>query len=83
MCVCVVSVIVKHPVLPPCVVDGRSRNPLYYYYYYLKPEPALIGCDYEQSDLFEVFFVAAFFSPRAHTESALPKTNAVKKYGGF
>ena len=20
--------------LPPCVVDGRSRNPLYYYYYY-------------------------------------------------
>ena len=35
MCVCmsVVSVIVKRPVLPPCVVDGRSRNPLYYYYY--------------------------------------------------
>ena len=31
---CVVSVIVKCPVLPPCVVDGRSRNPLYYYYYY-------------------------------------------------
>ena len=26
----VVSVIVKRPVLPPCVVDGRSRNPLYY-----------------------------------------------------
>ena len=21
-------------VLPPSVVDGRSRNPLYYYYYY-------------------------------------------------
>ena len=20
--------------LPPCVVDGRSRNPLYYYYIY-------------------------------------------------
>ena len=34
MCVCVVSVIVKRPVLPPSVVDGRSRNPLYYYYYY-------------------------------------------------
>ena len=41
VCVClsqsvsVVSVIVKRPVLPPCVVDGRSRlNPLYYYYYY-------------------------------------------------
>ena len=35
MCVCVcVSIIVKHPMLPPCVVDGRSRNPLYYYYYY-------------------------------------------------
>ena len=29
-----VSVIVKRPVLPLCVVDGRSRNPLYYYYYY-------------------------------------------------
>ena len=28
-CVCVVSVIVKHPVLPPCAVDGHSRNPLY------------------------------------------------------
>ena len=28
----VVSVIVKRPVLPPSVVDGRSRNPLYYYY---------------------------------------------------
>ena len=24
---------VTRPVLPPCVVDGRSRNPLYYYYY--------------------------------------------------
>ena len=34
-CVCVVSVIVKRPVLPPSVVDGRSRNPLYYYYYYI------------------------------------------------
>ena len=34
MCVCVVSVIVKRPVFPPCVVDGRSRNPLYYYYHY-------------------------------------------------
>ena len=29
-----VSVILKRPVLPLCVVDGRSRNPLYYYYYY-------------------------------------------------
>ena len=27
-------VIVKRPVLPPCAVDGRSRNPLYYYYYF-------------------------------------------------
>ena len=26
---------VKRPVLPPSVVDGRSRNPLYYYYYYI------------------------------------------------
>ena len=34
VCVCVVSVIVKRPVLPPCAVDGRSRNPLYYYYDY-------------------------------------------------
>ena len=33
VCVCVVSVVVKRPVLPPSVVDGRSRNPLYYYYY--------------------------------------------------
>ena len=33
MCVCVVSVVVKHPVLPPCAVDGHSGNPLYYYYY--------------------------------------------------
>ena len=32
VCVCVVSVVVKRPVLPPSVVDGRSRNPLYYYY---------------------------------------------------
>ena len=31
---CVVSVIVKRPVLPPSVVDGCPRNPLYYYYYY-------------------------------------------------
>ena len=34
-CECVVSVIVKCPVLPPNVVDGCSRNPLYYYYYYM------------------------------------------------
>ena len=33
-CVCVISVIVKRPVLPPCAVNGRSRNPLYHYYYY-------------------------------------------------
>ena len=31
--VSVVSVIVKHPVLPASVVDGCSRNLLYYYYY--------------------------------------------------
>ena len=30
---CVVSVIVKLPALPPCVVDGHSRNPLYHYHY--------------------------------------------------
>ena len=28
----VVSVIVKRPERPPCVVDGRHRNPLYHYY---------------------------------------------------
>ena len=39
--VCVVSIIVKRPVLPPCVVDGRSRNPLYYYYYYTVPKVPL------------------------------------------
>ena len=34
VCVCVsVCVILKRPVLLPCVVDWRSRNPLYYYYY--------------------------------------------------
>ena len=32
VCVSVVSVIVKCPVLPPCAVGGRSKNPLYYYY---------------------------------------------------
>ena len=34
VCVCVggvVSVIVKHPALPLCSVDGHSRNPLCYY----------------------------------------------------
>ena len=45
VCVCVaaaaaaaviVSVIVKHPVLPHCVVDGRSRNPLYYFIIIMK-----------------------------------------------
>ena len=34
VCLSVVSVTVKRSVLLPCVVDGRSRNPLYYYYYY-------------------------------------------------
>ena len=33
VCLSVISVTVKCPVLPPCVVDGRSRNPLYYYIY--------------------------------------------------
>ena len=36
VCVCVcVCVIVKRPVLPPSVVDGRYKNPVYYYYYAL------------------------------------------------
>ena len=29
--VSVVTVFVKHPALPPCAVDGRTRNLLYYY----------------------------------------------------
>ena len=36
MCVCVcarvVRIIVKHPLLPPCVVDEHHRNPPCYYY---------------------------------------------------
>ena len=40
MCVCVrvwlvFLVLVKHPVLPPSVVDGCFRTPHYYYYYYV------------------------------------------------
>ena len=31
MCVCVVSVNVRHPILPPRTVDGHSKNPLYHY----------------------------------------------------
>ena len=31
VCVCVVNVIVKHLVLPPCAVDGRYTYPHYYY----------------------------------------------------
>ena len=60
--VSVVSVIVKCPMLPPCVVGGRSRNPLYYYYYYyffcspvLRPvsveEADTLGWDSEQARL--------------------------------
>ena len=35
VCMCVSVVIVKHPVLPPCAVDGQSRNLYCYYYVYL------------------------------------------------
>ena len=42
VCLCVISVTVKCPVLPPCVLDGRSRNPLYYYYYCIIG--AIISC---------------------------------------
>ena len=41
--VSVVSVTVKHPVLPPSAVDRRSRNPLYYLFFYL----VLIRMPYE------------------------------------
>ena len=47
VCVCVVSVIVKRPVLPLCVVDGHSRNPLYYYYY-LPAQRSFAGCEAEK-----------------------------------
>ena len=56
-CVCVVSVIVKRPVLPPCVVDGRSRNPLYYYYYlstWLKPREPKSEAKTKGMDFFHV-----------------------------
>ena len=29
--VCLASVIIKRPALPPCAGDGRCRNPRYYY----------------------------------------------------
>ena len=32
-CVGVVSVKIKRPALPPCAVDGRSRNPICLYIY--------------------------------------------------
>ena len=35
VCVCVVSVIIKRPVLPPCVVVWRSKNPLYLFIYFV------------------------------------------------
>ena len=35
------SVTVKRPELPPCDVDGRSRNPLHYCYYY--PSVSLVS----------------------------------------
>ena len=65
VCVCVVSVIVKRPVLSPC-----SRNPLYYYY--LKPELALIGCKYEQSD-FSSFSLLLIFFPGCPQEICVTK----------
>ena len=43
-----VSVIVKRPVLPLCVLDGRSRNPLYYYYYYCSiAENVTTSCNHQ------------------------------------
>ena len=59
MSVPVVSVIVKRPVLPPCVLDGRSRNPLYYCYFICSPvlrpvgveEADTLGWDSEQARL--------------------------------
>ena len=42
LCLCVrACVILKHPGLPSCAVDGRYRNPIYYYYcnYNYTPPP--------------------------------------------
>ena len=42
--VCVAGAIVKRPALPPCVVDGRYSNPLYYYCYWsFSHRRALLG----------------------------------------
>ena len=62
MCVCVyvmcvVSVIVKCPLLPPCVVDWRSRNPLYYYYYLRWCFALLVWKDH----CLTFFFIVAIF----------------------
>ena len=45
VCVCVVSVIVKRHVLPPSVVDRRSRNLLYYFIINCVPVP---HCPWEE-----------------------------------
>ena len=56
LCVCtcmsvsVVSVIVKRPLLPPCAVEGCSKNPLYYYILHV------YGCFY----LIWLFIVSVF-----------------------
>ena len=42
VCVVVVSVIVKCPMLPPCAVDGHSRNPFYYFCYFSHLECEMI-----------------------------------------
>ena len=52
VCVCVVSIIVKRPLLPPSVVDGRSRNPLYYYYYYQLSSVKLASGPHKTDPLF-------------------------------
>ena len=58
----VISVIVKHPVLPPCAVDGRSTNPLYYYYYYYT---ILI-------DISEYYHILTIFTKEGAKDCSLP-----------
>ena len=55
-----ISVIVKRPVLPPSVVDGRSRNPLYYYYYYARALHVYLSGVYGGSQEYVIFVVLIF-----------------------
>ena len=51
----------KPPVLPPCVVDGRTRSPFYYYYYY-----SVISLDHEGKDVVGCSAVEHELQPGSH-----------------